>query len=381
MIKSITLQNYRSFGAKQTIPLEPITVLVGPNNSGKSSFMSVGSLFRGIHEASRGGVAGLFLRDLDLSNLLHRPPAADGSFLIEWETDQGSYGARLRRDATGLQHVDEWLRHSKLGAAWATVQAPRDGRLVPMLGSTVSRDTWQPSPFAGFYTTLGIREREVTPFAEVLTPLARSREVKLSLGALRTDAPFENQPVLGPDGSRMATVVSLWRSAHPERAEMLDATLQGSIPEIRHVLATPAPTGPMYRLWFRQKDGEMFDAFHVSDGVLLFTALAMQAIDAGPGSVIFLEEPEHSIHPTRLHDIVELLRRMVHEKGCQFVIATHSPVLLSEFRDEPEAILLFRRGDEGTLVTRLSDVPRLVDALRKADPGEMLSSGFFNDPI
>jgi len=33
------------------------------------------------------------------------------------------------------------------------------------------------------------------------------------------------------------------------------------------------------------------------------------------------------------------------------------------------------------LVTRLSDVPRLVAALHKADPGEMLSRGFFNDPI
>jgi predicted ATPase len=222
---------------------------------------------------------------------------------------------------------------------------------------------------------------ERKPFTDVLRPLLEAREVKLSLGALRADAPFENKPKLGSNGSNMASIVSLWRSSHPERAEALDAIMRRSIPEIRHVLAMPAPEGQAYRLWFRQTDDQMFDAFHVSDGVLLFTALAMQAIDAGPGSVIFLEEPEHSIHPTRLHDIVELLRRMVHEKGCQFVIATHSPVLLSEFRDEPEAILLFRRGDEGTLVTRLSDVPRLVDALRKADPGEMLSSGFFNDPI
>jgi hypothetical protein len=73
-------------------------------------------------------------------------------------------------------------------------------------------------------------------------------------------------------------------------------------------------------------DDEMFDAFHVSDGVLLFTALAMHAIDAGPGSRHLPRRARAFDPPDALHDIVELLRRMVQEKGCQFVIATHSPV-------------------------------------------------------
>lgn len=46
MLTSITLQNFKSFGEAQTVPLEPITVLVGPNNSGKSNFMSVGRFMR-----------------------------------------------------------------------------------------------------------------------------------------------------------------------------------------------------------------------------------------------------------------------------------------------------------------------------------------------
>ncbi len=42
MIREITLQNYKGFGASTVVPLEPITVLVGANNSGKSNFISVG---------------------------------------------------------------------------------------------------------------------------------------------------------------------------------------------------------------------------------------------------------------------------------------------------------------------------------------------------
>jgi energy-coupling factor transporter ATP-binding protein EcfA2 len=363
MIKSITLQNYRSFGARQTIPLEPITVLVGPNNSGKSSFMSVRRLIQSaIQRHQRGNVVWP-----DDPYLFHRPPAADGSFYLEWVSNRGSYGTSLQPNQSWLQVGSEWLRHDELGDAWTLTEEMLSGETTRKYRDA-GGITWGPSPFVGLLRLQDSHAPAHQPFADVLRPLVEAREVKLSLGALRTDAPFENRPTLGSNGSNMASIVSLWRSSRPERAEALDEIMQKSIPEIRHVLAMPAPEGQAYRLWFRQTDDQMFDAFHVSDGVLLFTALAMHAIDAGPGSLIFIEEPEHSIHPTRLHEIVELLRRMVQEKGCQFVIATHSPVLLTEFRDEPEAILLFRRGAEGTLVTQLSEVPRLVDALRKADP-------------
>ena len=216
---------------------------------------------------------------------------------------------------------------------------------------------------------------------DIVRPLARSRDIKLSLEVLRQDSQFATAPVLGPDGSQIAAVLSLWRSAYPERAEMLDEILRECLPEIRFVLAMPAPQGNLFRLWFRQVDGEMFDAEHVSDGVLLFTALAMHAIDAEPGSVLFLEEPEQSIHPRRIHEVFDLFQRIVERQQCQFVIATHSPILVNELRDDPEAILLFRRGEQGSVVTSLASVPRLVEALHKAEPGELLANGFFNDPL
>ena len=39
MITRVRLQNWTSFGAEQTAPLEAITLLVGANNSGKSNFL------------------------------------------------------------------------------------------------------------------------------------------------------------------------------------------------------------------------------------------------------------------------------------------------------------------------------------------------------
>nr|WP_305794228.1 AAA family ATPase [Myxococcus sp. CA056] len=202
--------------------------------------------------------------------------------------------------------------------------------------------------------------------------------VKLSLRALRADSEVVPEPKLTPEGAGLAAVLGLWRGSRPEKVEELESFLQKCLPEVRNALVRPAPTPGHQRLWLRQRDGEEFDAEHLSDGVLCFTALTMHAIEAGPGQIIFIEEPEHSIHPRRLRELVDLLKELTLAKKCQFVIATHSPVLLNAFRDEPEAIVLFRRSETGTRVNRLQDIPLLREALTSAPPGELLESGFFN---
>jgi len=70
MLTSITLQNFKSFGEEQTIPLRPITVLVGPNNSGESSLVSLGRFVRRI-AATR--VTTAVTEEGGWDNLLHRP--------------------------------------------------------------------------------------------------------------------------------------------------------------------------------------------------------------------------------------------------------------------------------------------------------------------
>jgi predicted ATPase len=164
----------------------------------------------------------------------------------------------------------------------------------------------------------------------------------------------------------------------PEKAEALQGFLTRCLPEMANVFVRPAPVPGHQRLWFKQKDGLEFDSQHVSDGVLAFTALAMHALSVEPGQLLFIEEPEQSIHPKRLRELVDLLRDIVRERGCQFVIATHSTVLLNTFRDEPEAILLFRRSESGTRVRRLSDVPELLTALQQTPLGDLLETGAFS---
>lgn len=87
MIRSIALQNFKSFGEPQTIPLEPVTVLVGPNNSGKSNFMSVG---RFLQNVPRSSVRDAIHAEGGDSLITHRPPWGDGSIVLGWTSDDAS---------------------------------------------------------------------------------------------------------------------------------------------------------------------------------------------------------------------------------------------------------------------------------------------------
>lgn len=51
MLNSIAIKNFKAFGKKATIPLTPLTILSGPNNSGKSSLLHALLILKQTHES------------------------------------------------------------------------------------------------------------------------------------------------------------------------------------------------------------------------------------------------------------------------------------------------------------------------------------------
>jgi predicted ATPase len=48
-----------------------------------------------------------------------------------------------------------------------------------------------------------------------------------------------------------------------------------------------------------------------------------------PNGLYLLDEPEAPLSPLRQMSLLSLIRQMVEEESCQFIIATHSPILLA----------------------------------------------------
>jgi hypothetical protein len=115
-------------------------------------------------------------------------------------------------------------------------------------------------------------------------------------------------------------------------------------------------------IYLETQSGETVRARHASDGAILFLGLLALAHLPEPPVLLLLEEPENGVYPTRLRQIIGLLKGMVNRtEGVRFpqiILTTHSPYVLSFFQPE-EVTLLSRESDR-------PDAPVRARPLREA---------------
>ena len=90
MLRKISFKNYKSFKAKQTIDLNQVTVLVGPNSAGKSSIIKLLALLKQSLDGSPSNhellnIRGELVDAVDFNNLSHRKEGKD--IQVEMEGD------------------------------------------------------------------------------------------------------------------------------------------------------------------------------------------------------------------------------------------------------------------------------------------------------
>lgn len=99
-------------------------------------------------------------------------------------------------------------------------------------------------------------------------------------------------------------------------------------------------------------DGTRVNAQSMSEGLLYY--LAFSALRYIQGSRLFLvEEPENGLHPSRIADVVAVLREI--SKRSQVVIATHSPLVINELKGDEVTVLT--RDANGTHAKLIKDTP------------------------
>ena len=139
---------------------------------------------------------------------------------------------------------------------------------------------------------------------------------------------------------------------------------------------TEYQTLPGKCLWFvAKKDAWRISAAQVSSGVLIVLAiLALKHHPIRP-SVLLIEEPENSIHPGLLGELIRLVREIAEgavkkERGTQVILASHSPYLLDHL--EPDEVTVFTRDPEkGVQTLHMSDSERVRWELKHFHLGEV----------
>lgn len=136
-----------------------------------------------------------------------------------------------------------------------------------------------------------------------------------------------------------------------ERFDKAEATLRDATDgRYRNLLIKEA--GNDYKLYYRLHDGTVIPASDASYGVLLYTCFLAIVHREDVPAALLIEHPENGIHPLWLREIVELLRSLT-GRGTQIFLTTYSPDLVSWC--DPEEVLVFWRSaaDSGTQIHKL----------------------------
>ncbi len=343
MLRSIRIQNYKCLEDTGEVKLAPVTVVIGKNDTGKSSFLE--SLWA-LSQASR-----VTAWSLDELSARARSQAEDGTgWLARWNDADGElqYHLELRRAATRMTLVSEMLVRLPGGIAF-------HHRPDAKTSVNVRVAKMDDQPLLSAQAAAGDRVAEQVSgwFAGVSRPFALTSRSADELGSVLDE-------ILGED-----------RRAF----DALESALCDAFPNVHGISLRRVKPAPSARtLMFKVAENLVVPADQVSGGVLAFTALLAEVFRVGTAThtLLLIEEPENGVHPRRLALLAEHLKKL--GEKTQIIIATHSPYLLDYF--PPSAVRVFGRTHEGRVVIReLESIPLVSEWL--AD-GHSLGELWFN---
>jgi predicted ATPase len=197
------------------------------------------------------------------------------------------------------------------------------------------------------------------------------QRLALNSAALRLPSPPGSLRHFLPDGSNLPWVVRSLEERAPERLQEWVVHLRTALPDLKNVLTVERPEDRHRYLVLESTTGLQVPSWLISDGTLRLLALTILAYAPDLEGIYLIEEPENGIHPKAVETVLQSLSSVY---AAQVIIATHSPVVLS--LAGLDQVLCFARTEEGaTDIVLGSQHPRLREWRQEMDLGTLFASG------
>ncbi len=420
MIVEIEALSYRCLRYVRQ-PMAPFQVLIGPNASGKSTFLDVVAFLADVVREKEGVASAVADRAPDVRDLVWMRRGDAFELAVEAAIPDllrnrrnGAY-SRVRYEVRVGVHADSqeinllsetlWLRpdladngeHTetqrtlfpmspspretigissgrKAPAGWRRVlnKVPDSGNDYFRSESSDWNNLFRLGPRRSALANLPEDEEKFPVsiwFRRLL--LEGVQRLALNSAALRRPSPPGSPRHFQPDGSNLPLVVNDLEERAPERLQEWIAHLRTALPDLEGVRTVERPEDRHRYLVLDYSTGLHAPSWLVSDGTLRMLALTILAYIPRLEGIYLIEEPENGIHPRAVETVLQSLSSVY---SAQVLLATHSPVILS--LTEPDQVLCFNRTEQGeTDIVRGSAHPRLRQWRGETDLGTLYASG------
>jgi predicted ATPase len=377
MFTKLYLENFLSFKGPIEVPLQKLTVLLGPNNAGKTNFLKAIRYLSLLTRANLGSAAtelgtqtqDFVYRAADQPRFRLGLSAKPATAKSSWSSADYQIEVGFHEQNAVITAEDAKVRQSD--GSTRTLAAKERALFV----NEEKEDRLDEHRTEALLTSLG-RDTCVSVISSLLRGVAHFH---FSPAALRQPGRIVAGAKLAQDGAGLPAVLDRLRDTQPETFKTIEEHFRECVPEVSSIEFDAVQEG-VKAIRFREKGFQKaFNAAETSDGLLLFLALLCCIhLDPAP-ALLCLEEPEHGVHPRRLKDVVDLLWSLAERgdggEGTQIILTTHSPYFLDRFKDELDTVLLLDRKENGTQVRRASDIVKEFGGLHGSPLGELWYSG------
>ncbi len=365
----IIVEGVRCFRNRQTIPLRPLTLLVGENSSGKSTALALTRIawemchgaaanfneepfLLGAYDqiaSSRGGRAGRapgftigttlkFAPDFEVITLLNRFVRHEAQpKLAEWSLAAGPYRLQVNfAEAEEAPQVtittptgsETWRETSLNGlqkfAHWTAFYQ----RFAVKGSQTKENHTLTGQEIKYLEKLLNLFDAEITPGPYAFAPVRSHPK--------RTYDPIKD--VAGPEGAHIPMILARLSSSDQKNWESL-----------RKALASFGKTSGLFndvevrRLGKEESDpfqlkikvsNSSFNLMDVGYGVSQVLPIVVDVVRGRKGSTFLLQQPEVHLHPRAQAELGSFLGALAKTDQKRFVIETHSDHLVDRVRLE-----------------------------------------------
>ena len=416
MITLVEALNYRCLRYVQT-PLKPFQVLVGPNASGKTTFLDVIGFLSDL--VSHGPDRAVIKRALDPRDLLFVGEGDKFEMAIEAKIPDELRRLTSRPELEIIRYqvaigFDDTQRQFEIKAETLllknelklepvqrsffpispnapeslqiSIHNPKNKTIINKVSggndnfySEVYKESgkgWFPSFRLGSKkSALGnlIEDSESFPVATWFRRYLTDGLQRFMLNSFRIRRPSPPAWASGflPDGSNLPWVVARLRKEHPEQHVIWIAHLRTALPDLVDITTIERPEDRHCYMNYEYRGGHKVPSWLVSDGTLRLTALTLPAYLVDLWGMYLIEEPENGIHPRAVSTVCDSLSSVY---NSQVLFATHSPVIVNSV--SVDDVLCFAKDEEGsTDIVSGSDHPALRQWNREVDLGTLLGSG------
>lgn len=144
------------------------------------------------------------------------------------------------------------------------------------------------------------------------------------------------------DGSNLPWIVDQLSATSPKQFKAWLSHIQTALPDIENIRVIQREDDKHKYMTICYKGGLEIPSWMASDGTLRLLALTLPAYLPDLDGIYLVEEPENGIHPRAVETLYQSLSSIY---DGQILMATHSPVILS--MAEAEKVLCFAKTKEG----------------------------------